>query len=127
VAIVKATPPRSWVVSGLILNVFVFALIDKAYVHQEMVLSDVAYGCGLLSIVLGLLLAGQTVRYLRQPQPNVMRKWALFQAVLIGTAMFFSTTLGMGVENALLVAILGVQMWIWVRVWQTGGWHPSIE
>lgn len=127
VAIVKSKPPRSWVVFGLILNVFVFALIDKAYVHQEVVLSDVAYGCGLLSIVLGLLLAGQTVRYLRQPQPNVMRKWALFQAVLIGTAMFFSTTLRMGAENALLVAILVVQMWIWVRVWQTGGWHPSIE
>ena len=113
--------PRRFTLSGFVLHAAVFFWVDRGYTRHDLVLSDMGYVCGLLSVLLGFLLAVQTVRILFMPKSSNMNGWSVLHGLLMCAAAFFSYTLALSLENAAVLALLAVQAWIGVRVIRIAG------
>ena len=113
--------PRRFTLSGFVLHAAVFFWVDRGYTRHDLVLTDMGYVCGLLSVLLGFLLAVQTVRILFMPKSGTMNGWSVLHGLLMCAAVFFSYTLALSLENAAVLALLAVQAWIGVRVIRIAG------
>ena len=107
---------RRFILAGLLGHAMIFFLIDRGYARHDLLLTNMGYACGLLSVLFGSIISLQTVRALATPKNRNLNWWSVFHGLLISTAAYFSYTLAFSLENIAVVALLTVQTLIGMRL-----------